>query len=312
VADRWGDWHLAEALARSLRRLGQDVDVQTHDLCETSATRSHDVHLVLHGLAAVRRTPGQRHVLWVISHPETLDTSACDDADLVLVASKRFAASLRDRTTTPVEVLLQATDPGRFRPVPPREVDRHPVTVVAKTRDVLRPIVADALSVGIRPSIYGSGWRGLVDPDLVRADHVDNERLAAVYCGAGVVLNDHWDTMRAWGFVSNRIFDVLACGVPVISDHVEELGDLFGEAVLTYRTPEELAELVRGVLAEPEAARARAMAGRAVVLEHHTFDHRARELLELVARHTAPGHVEQTRAQPRGPSDHQRGMEPRP
>ena len=98
----------------------------------------------------------------------------------------------------------------------------------------MRPIVGDALAAGIRPAIYGGGWRGLVDPSLVVADHVDNDELPAVYRSAGVVLNDHWDTMRAWGFVSNRLFDVLACGTPVISDHLPEIEVLFGDAVPTY------------------------------------------------------------------------------
>mgnify|MGYP003325756257 CR=1 FL=1 len=39
--------------------------------------------------------------------------------------------------------------------------------------------------------------------------------------------------MREWGFVSNRIFDVLACGTPVISDPVPGLHELFGDAVVT-------------------------------------------------------------------------------
>ena len=290
VAPRWGDWHLAEALARSLRRHGVDVQVQTLDQADTTATRSSDLHLVLHGLAPVRRTAGQRHVLWVISHPETLDTEECDAADLVLVASPRFAAHLRTRTATPVEVLLQATDPQRFSPQPVHPEHRHDVTVVAKTREVLRPIVADALAAGIRPAIYGSGWRHLVDPTLVVADHVDNASLADVYSSAGVVLNDHWDTMGAWGFVSNRLFDVLACGAPVISDHLDEIADLFGDAVPTYRTPDDLSTLVAATLDDPARARALAAAGRETVLAHHSFDHRATELLELLGRHGLHDH----------------------
>ncbi|MEO6317450.1 MAG: glycosyltransferase [Acidimicrobiales bacterium] len=285
LATRWGDWHFAEGLAGALQRLGEDVRVETHDHADALSTRSCDLHLVLHGKTTVRRTPGQRHVLWVISHPETLDVAECEAADLVLVASPRFAASLRRRTSTPVEVLLQATDAGRFSPQPPDPQQEHPVTVVAKTRNVLRPVVADALAAGIRPAIYGSGWRDLVDPDLVVADHIDNEVLATVYSSAGVVLNDHWDTMRAWGFVSNRIFDVLACGTPIISDHLDEIRDLFGDAVPTYRTSQELGELVACALEQPGRARARAARGRAAVLAHHTFDHRAQELIELVAHH---------------------------
>jgi glycosyltransferase involved in cell wall biosynthesis len=297
LAPRWGDWHLAEALARALRALGQDVHVQARDRADSLATRAHDIHLVLHGLAAVRPTPGQRHVLWVISHPESVDPAECDAADLVLVASPRFADDLRGRTATPVEVLLQATDPARFRPLPADPRHEHPVTVVAKTRDVQRAVVTDALAAGVRPAVYGYGWDGLIDPHLIVADHVDNELLPVVYSSAGVVLNDHWDTMAAWGFVSNRIFDVLACGTPVISDDLPEVHDLFGDAVPTYRTARQLGDLVAEALDDPAQARARAARGRAIVLEHHTFDHRARALLDLVAQH-APPDAPATRGRP--------------
>ena len=89
VAARWGDSYLAEGLAAALRRLGEDVVVQTHDRADALDTRARDVHLVLRGLAPVRRTPGQRHILWIISHPEGVSIEDCDDADLVLSASAR-------------------------------------------------------------------------------------------------------------------------------------------------------------------------------------------------------------------------------
>jgi glycosyltransferase involved in cell wall biosynthesis len=286
VADRWGDWHLAHALARSLRRQGVEVRVQTADQADDLAGRACDVHLVLRGVQPVRRTAGQRHVLWIISHPESVDDDELHAADLVLVASLRFADDLQRRTDTPVEVMLQATDHRRFQPRPPDPGHCHDVTIVAKTRDVLRPVVADAIAAGLRPSIYGGGWRAFVDPALVVADHVDNATLPVVYSSAGVVLNDHWRPMRSWGFVSNRLFDVLACGTPVISDHVDGVDELFDGAVLSYRTPEELRALVDDVLADPVGARQRAERGREVVLAHHTFDHRASHVIDSLARCT--------------------------
>lgn len=285
VAARWGDWHLANGLADGIRRRGHHVRVQTADLADHPAGRACDIHLVLRGLQPVRRTPGQGHVLWVISHPESIEDAELDEADLVLVASPIYAQHLRTRTTTPVEVLLQATDHRRFRPQPPDARHQHPITVVAKTRDVLRPIVADALAAGLRPSIYGGGWRSLVDPGLVVADHVPNEALPTVYSSAGVVLNDHWPTMRAWGFVSNRIFDVLACGTPIISDAVPGLDELLEGAVITYRTPQELLACVTEVLGDPKRAKARAERGRRVVVRAHTFDNRATEFLAAVNRY---------------------------
>jgi hypothetical protein len=284
VSERWGDWHLAQALATSVRLLGHEARVQTADQADSLASRACDVHVVLRGLHPVRATPGQRRVLWIISHPETIDDAELEVADLILVASPRFADHLRARIDTPVEVMLQATDHRRFMPRPVDPAHRHDVTVVAKTREVLRPVVADALAAGLRPRIYGGGWRELVDPSLVVADHIDNRVLPTVYSSAGVVLNDHWGTMKAWGFVANRLFDVLACGTPVISDAVDGLTGLFDGAVLQYRTPTQLRALVDDVLADPAGARERAERGRKVVLASHTMDHRARQLVDGLTR----------------------------
>jgi hypothetical protein len=282
VATQWGDWHFAQALARALRARNASARVQTFDHCDGLAGRSCDVHLVVRGLRPVERTTGQRHVLWIISHPELVTDAELDAADLVLVASTPFGAALQRRTSTPVEVLLQATDHHRFRPLPPDPALAHPLVVVAKTRDVLRPIVADALAAGLEPTIFGSGWEGFVDADHIAATHVANEQLPLVYSSAGVLLNDHWTSMRELGFVSNRIFDALACGTPVVSDHLPEIADLFGPTVRTYRTVDELRAAVDDLLADPVAARERAAEGRQLVLAAHTMDHRAARLLELV------------------------------
>ncbi len=289
VASRWGDWHFAEGLGRAFSRLGHEVLVQTAEEHDTLAGRACDLHVVLRGLVPVRRTRGQRHVLWVISHPDTLDPAECDAADAVFVASERYAASLRPRTRSPVHVLLQATDPRRFHRSAPPAGHHHDVVVVAKTRDVLRPIVRDALSVGIRPAIFGTGWERFVDPALIVERYVPNAQLAAVYSSAAIVLNDHWEDMREHGFVSNRIFDALACGTPVISDHLPEIEGLFASTVATYRTPDELGLLVGERLADRDKAREVAERGREIVLGHHTFDHRANQLLEHIGIETVHG-----------------------
>jgi spore maturation protein CgeB len=71
----------------------------------------------------------------------------------------------------------------------------------------------------------------------------------------------------------------------VISDELPEAGALFGAAVGTYRDPDDLRRLVDAALADRAGARARAADGRQAVLAAHTFDHRARRLLELLERY---------------------------
>ena len=151
----------------------------------------------------------------------------------------------------------------------------HDVAVVAKSRDVFRSSVADAIAGGLRPAIYGSGWEPFVDPALVVREYVPNDELPVVYSSVGVLLNDHWQTMHEWGFVSNRLFDALACETPVISDDLPEIDELFDGTVLTYRDAGELRELV-------DSTRSRIRAGARALRAHasssparHTFDHRA-------------------------------------
>ena len=46
----------------------------------------------------------------------------------------------------------------------------HDVAVVAKSRDVYRGAVRDAIAAGLEPAIYGSGWEQFVDPKLIGPD----------------------------------------------------------------------------------------------------------------------------------------------
>lgn len=282
TAHRWGDWHLAESFARALRRQGHAVDIHTLGEADPSPV---DVHIVLRGTTPVPRRGEAKRILWLISHPEAVTAEECDDADLVLVASEHFAEALRARTRTPVEVFLQATDHHRFHPVHPDNAHAHAVAAVAVNRHGARPSVRYAIDAGLRPAVYGSGWRGVIPSQLIVAEFVPNHRLPVIYSSVGVLLNDHWDTMKAWGFVSNRVFDGLACGTPIVSDDLPELHGLFGESVQTFRDAHDLADAVEQALADPVKARRLAEEGRQLVLAHHTFDHRALELLDLLRRH---------------------------
>lgn len=285
MAPTSGDWHFAADLARALEAAGHQVVTQTEEEVDDLRGRVCDVHLVLRGLAPVRPTPGQAHVLWVISHPEALTADECDRADLVLVASRRFADDLRSRTTTPIEVMWQATDPVRFAPGTVDPGHRHGITVVANTRGVRRAAVDDALAAGLDPLVHGQGWAGLVDPALLCSEYVAPDALPGVYRSADIVLNDHWETMRRWGFVSNRILDVLACGTPVVSDHLPEIGELFDDLVPTWTDPEELGRVVERMRRDPAETAAHAADARRRVIEHHTFARRVDQLVELLGHH---------------------------
>jgi O-antigen biosynthesis protein len=303
VAPRWGDLHFATSLLAELRRRGHRGAVQTLDEWELESGLTYDVVVHLKGLSVYHPKPGQFNVLWSISHPAELTGAECDGYDLVCVASPLFARELAERTSTPVVVLEQATDPWVMRPDPSQDL-AHELAYVANSRNVLRPIARHLLPTDRDLAIWGSNWSGLIDTSNVLGEHVPNGEVARVYSSAGIVLNDHWDDMREHGYISNRIYDALACGAFVISDEVPGLTERFGDAVACFDSARDLRELIDRFLADPEECHRRGEMGREVVLAEHTFAHRAEELLELVERHiSAPGHRRHLRTTPDGPRE---------
>jgi GT2 family glycosyltransferase/spore maturation protein CgeB/predicted nucleic acid-binding Zn-ribbon protein len=302
VAPLWGDLHFAESLARELRRRGHRIRVQTLDEWEDESGFTYDVVVHLKGLSRYHPKPGQFNVLWSISHPAELTGEECDGYDLIAVASPLFAQRLRERTSTPVVVLEQATDPWLMHPPSPdepqpREELAHELVYVANSRGVMRPVVEHLLPTERDLAIWGSGWEGLIDTPRIVAQHVPNGELRHVYSSAGIVLNDHWDDMREHGYISNRIYDALACGALVLSDDVPGLTERFGEAVAVYRSGEELREQVQRLLSDPAELQRRRELGHALVLAEHTFAHRIDTLLEEVGeRVQEPSHARRLRA----------------
>jgi spore maturation protein CgeB len=181
-----------------------------------------------------------------------------------------------------IEPLLQATDPDLFRPDRAEPDTGHEILFVGGSRGEQRPMVQDAIEAGLPLAVFGSQWGDFIPASFVRGEFVPNHELGALYAAAGVVLNDHWPDMRREGFVSNRLFDAVACGARVVSDDVAGLGDLFGASVQVVHDAAELGTLLRGGDLDRvfgTLAERRAVAER--VRREHTFLQRARRLLDV-------------------------------
>jgi GT2 family glycosyltransferase len=266
--ERWGDTHFADSLASALRALGQDVVVDRRpDWDRLSGVRD-DVALVLRGLHAHQPSPAQLTLAWVISHPDDVTPEELRRYDRVAAASIAWADRVTREWGIPVEPLLQATDPDLF--------------FVGNSRRELRAVVRDALAAGLPIAVYGDQWGGLVPDEVVVARSIPNAELSAAYAAAGVVLNDHWDDMREEGFVSNRLFDAVASGARVVSDHVAGIEGLFGDSVQVYRDVDDLRRLA--TLPDPDAVFGDRDARRRTaerVRTEHSFAARAERLVEL-------------------------------
>jgi len=277
AAEGWGDYFFARGLQRSLERTGNPTRVQFLPEWSTAVTAREDVSVHLFGLKEAPTRPSQVNLLWHISHPDLATAELYERYDHVFVASDSFALRMAALVDVPVTPLHQATDPERFHPQPGGP--HHELLFVANSRSVQRRIVADLAGTHRDLAVYGRGWTSdLIDPRFVKGERIPNADLAKYYCAADIVLNDHWEDMRAEGFISNRLYDALAAESFVISDDVQGLAEEFDGAMVTYRDQVDLPRLIERYLADPPERRRLAARGQGVVLGRHTFDDRVRIL----------------------------------
>jgi spore maturation protein CgeB len=145
----------------------------------------------------------------------------------------------------------------------------------------MRPVVKHAIDAGLPLAVYGGDWAGLIPDSYVREEFMPHHDVGAEYRAAGVVLNDHWESMRVQGFISNRLFDAAASGARVVTDDIAGISDLFGRSVQIARSPADLVRLgasndLDEIFGDDDERRG--VAER--VAKEHSFDARAQQLLE--------------------------------
>ncbi|MFJ4222075.1 glycosyltransferase [Curtobacterium luteum] len=279
--DGWGDVHFAGELAAALERLGQRVRVDRRDAHVRDDDGADDVTLVVRGLDRVPPNPASVNLLWVISHPDDVADTELRSFDRAFAAGPAWAAAASARSGVTVTPLLQATDPSVFHPGirSATDPDAGHVVFVGSTRGTDRPVVTDAVSLGADLRVHGPGWADVVPSDLLGEPGLSRAEVARAYASARVVLNDHWPDMAAGGFVSNRVFDVLAAGGVVVTDPVEGLADVLAVPTLAVAgSRDELERLLAPEHPWPSASERAEVASR--IAAEHSFDARARVLLD--------------------------------
>lgn len=300
--DGWGDVHFAAELAGALERLGQHVRVDRRDAHVRDDDASDDVTLVIRGLDRVPPNPASVNLLWVISHPDDVRDTELRSFDAAFAAGPVWAANAAERSGVPVRTLLQATEPAVFHPGARSadDADADRVVFVGSTRGTARPVVSDAVSLGADLRVHGPGWDGTVPAAMLGATSLSRAGVARAYASARVVLNDHWPDMAAGGFVSNRVFDVLASGGVVVTDPVAGLSGVLDVPTLAVAgSRDELAALLDPARPWPSGAERAAVAER--IAAEHSFDARARVLLGAARAERTRLHprAERTRLHPR-------------
>lgn len=283
VAHEWGDYHFAHQLGKALFRLGWEYEVHCQDSWYTSDA---DVNIVIRGRHRfdIERSQAHSNFVWIISHPDRLAAGELDDFDHIFVASESFVDKVQKATSRPASVLHQATDPEVFSPDGEKVELPADVVFIGNSRNQFRTMVKWSQEVNLDVAIWGTRWEQFIEESRIQGDHIPNKDLPRYYKSSTVVLNDHWENMSSNGFISNRLFDASAAGAFVITDPVVGLEEVFGDTIAVAKSAEDLKALVTTYTEDTEARAKKAEEARQLVLARHTFDHRAEDIADVIAR----------------------------
>lgn len=280
AGEQWGDTWFARDLADALRRAGQHVKVVSRSGGASDRREDDDVVLVLRGLRGVQPPPDHRAtwIMWVISHPDSITEEELRGYDAVFAASEHWNAP----GGVPVTPLLQATAAQRFRPDAAPPDSGWPLLFVGSTRGQFRPAVRGALrsSRAGDLAVFGVGWDAYLPSERITGEFLSNEQLPAAYAAAGIVLNDHHPDMADRGFLSNRLFDAVASGARVLSDRAVGIEEVFGAAVVVFDGEDDLVRILQASPQQVFPDRESRLHQARRIAQQHSFDARARVLVE--------------------------------
>lgn len=273
---KWGDFYVAEGLKEEFEKNGYLVKIQMLSEWNDSTDSVGDIVIVLRGLSNYKPKVQHHNIMWNISHSDLVSLNEYELYDHVFIASKYWTEQLQDKLSVPVDCMWQCTDNNKFF----REYNekyKSELLFVGNSRRVYRKILKDLLPTTHNLSVYGADWEGLIDKKYIKGEHIPNKQLHQAYSSCKILLNDHWTDMREKGFVSNRIFDGVACGAFIISDPVSGLDELFPGRVATYNSVEELNNLIEENLKNPKEVNAD--------VSGHTYEDRVKQFIESFNQH---------------------------
>jgi spore maturation protein CgeB len=316
-ADGWSAHHLADehgpAALDGYRDAYPDLTSRLYDRDNLDLDEALDgAELVLvhewndHDLVAAVGAHRRRHGDYRLLFHDTHHRSVTDRAGMAAYdlggydGVLAFGRAVHDRYLAEgwarrVWVWHEAADVRLFRPLPSPEYDGELVWVgnwgdderAAELEEFLLRPVRD---LGLRARVHGVRYpesvrQALAAAGIDYAGWLPNYRAPEVF--ARFRLTVHVPrrpyALALPGIPTIRVFEALACGIPLVSAPWDDVEGLFtpGADYLVARDGDDMKRCLRLLLSESERARALARHGRRTVLAAHTCAHRVDELLAI-------------------------------
>jgi spore maturation protein CgeB len=190
----------------------------------------------------------------------------------------------------------EAADIRVFKPLPGRVIEGEIVWIgnwgdEERTAELERFLVAPVEALRLRARAYGVRYPPAALTRLSKAGiHYEgwlpNYRAPEVFARFRATLHiPRQPYVEALpGIPTIRVFEALACAIPLICSPWEDAEQLFspGGDYLTARNESEMRERIAELLSDPEAAQRMAARGRKTIEARHTCRHRVDQLLGIV------------------------------
>ena len=166
-----------------------------------------------------------------------------------------------------------------------------------RSQEIRDYLIGPVRELALRTRVHGVRYPGqaireLADAGIDYAGWLPNFQVPAVFASARLTLHiprrPYVEALP--GIPTIRMFEALACGVPLVSCWWDDAEGLFrgGRDYLTVRSPREMATAIREVLHDEALAQSLSRAGRETISARHTCAHRVEELLAITAELQGP------------------------
>ncbi len=209
--------------------------------------------------------------------------------DLVLSSLPNFVEHFR-RLGLPAELNLFAFEPGVLSRLERggRDICVSFVGSLSSAHQA-RIRLLEHLCSDLDLAVWGTGAAALPRDSLVRSSYVGTAwgiEMYRILHASKIAVNHHIGI--ADSYANNmRLFEATGVGTLLVTDWKANLHEMFepGKEVVSYRTPEECAELIQYYLEHDDERETIAAAGQQRTLREHTYYRRMQELVDIVGRY---------------------------
>lgn len=196
----------------------------------------------------------------------------------------------------------EAADHRVFRPLPGQQREGDLVWIGnwgddERTAELHEFLLAPVRALGLKARIHGVRYprealAALDEAGVAYGNWLPNHEAPRVFARHGVTVHvPRRPYVQALpGIPTIRVFEALACGIPLVSAPWDDVEGLFepGADFLVARDGREMREQLRAVLHDPALAQELAEHGRRTILARHTCTHRVDELLGIYSEIAPP------------------------